>query len=85
MGADGYRNCHLICLDAVMSNDSFQLHQPVQADEHSLAAASDMVVLELSEDELIVGSKATGLETIRVIGYSESLAVRLRRRMSPPR
>jgi len=68
-----------------MSKDLYQVHQPTQADDQPLAAPSDMVVLELSEDELIVGSKATGIETIRVIGYRENLAVRLRRLMSPPR
>jgi hypothetical protein len=75
----------MVRLDAVMSKDMFQMHQRMQAEDHPLAAASDMVVLELSANELIVGSKATGLETIRVIGYVENLAVRLRRRMLPPR
>ena len=42
----------------------------MQADQSELAAASDLLVLELSEDELIVGS-ATGFKNIRVIGYDE--------------
>jgi hypothetical protein len=50
-----------------------------QVDEYAVSATSDLVVLELSEDELMVGSKATGMETIRVVGYFESLAVRLKK------
>jgi len=66
--------------------DLHESHMPVDADDDALSAASDLVVLDLAADELLVGSKATRFETIRVVGYVESLAARLRkRRMSEAR
>jgi hypothetical protein len=69
--------------DGVSPNWSFVMSDSdlieAEVDECALSATSDLVVLELSDDELMVGSKAAGLETIRVVGYFESLAVRLKK------
>jgi len=50
----------------------------MHTDDFALSPASDLTVLELS-DELLMVSKATGIETIRVVEYFEPIALRLRR------
>lgn len=54
-------------------------HISVMNEEYwALSPASDLTVLELSEDELLVASEIKH-EMIKVVGYTEPLAVRLRR------
>ena len=47
-------------------------------DRRSISEPTDLVVIELPEGELLVDSSSK-VETIRVIGYDGSLAVRIQR------
>jgi hypothetical protein len=62
--------------------DLHEIHQRVDADDYAISRACSLVVIELSADDLLIGSKGR-VETIRVVGYNESLALRFQRRARP--
>ncbi len=70
-------------LDGVyIEADSHEVHYRANADNCAISPASGLVIIELSNDNLLIGSKGR-VETIEVVGFRESLAIRIWRARKP--
>lgn len=58
--------------------DQHEICQQAKANKCAISRGSGLVVIELSANDLLIGSNRR-VETIKVVGFGESLAVRLQR------